>query len=193
MLFKKKKEYLNDGDNLSSYPYFPEVEQIKQALDAKNEATETYDLARMPLGRSRKPVLPEIPELPEAEETESEKKGIGMPELPELPEEEEMTIPEFPKKEGKKPKTLGQEKKTELRERVMKEKRPLFIKIDKFKEILASIKTIEQKVKLTSDIIQRLKKIRDEESEIMDDWEAGVQELKAKLGAIEKELSEIEE
>jgi hypothetical protein len=185
---KKRDKSILEEESGYRYPYFPEAEEFKRNLEA---AEETHDLAEMALGfGKRAPKIPELPESDEGTEAEEEK----MPELPELPEEgeeTEETIPRFQKKESEKKPRLREEKKPELRD--IKGKRPLFIKIDKFKEILASVSTIEHKIKATSDIIQKLKQIRQEEVKIMQDWEMSIQELKARLDAITKNLSQIEE
>lgn len=131
----------------------------------KNEVAAKDDVAD--------PELPELPELPETEK--------GMPELPELPseepEEQEIAIP-----------------KAQPKQRIVTSEtpRPLFIKVDKFKEMLASIETIDKKMREMSVIIQKLKDIRAREEETMAQWESEIQELKARLDVIEKTLSQVE-
>lgn len=123
--------------------------------------------------------LPELPELPE------------LPKLPELPEQ----IPEFPEMPKVK-KMLTRDIKVarvgEAKEKKTGIARPLFIKIDHFKEILASVDAIEKNVQEISDVIRKLREIRQREEQEMARWGQEIQELKAKLELIEKVLSRIE-
>ena len=157
----------------------------------------------MPLFRRKKKIreaLPEAPEygFPEVEEMDEiikrraktkerePRKKLKLVKLPEVFGKSELPeLPEFPEEEPKKPRVARVTKEEP-------EKRPLFIRVDQFKEILDSVNVIEKRIKEISVIISRLKEIRDLETETMQQWEEKVQELNSKLKVIEKNLSKIE-
>lgn len=164
--FKKKELPLAPPDNgFPNWEGFSEnAEAVKQEMAVRNSTQ-----------------MPELPELPEE----------GMPELPELPSPKssrhfEIEIPEAPEEithpAGSKIKLQHEEKMP----------RPLFIKVDKFKEILDSIETIDRKLREIKNAMQKLREIQAKEAETMELWETEVQELKAKLDVIEKTLSRVE-
>ena len=70
--------------------------------------------------------------------------------------------------------------------------RPIFIKVDKFKEILESIEVVDRKIKEVEKIIDKLKEVRLKEDQQMASWEQEIEELKKRLEAVGETLSEIE-
>ncbi|MEM2933251.1 MAG: hypothetical protein QXK80_00805 [Candidatus Pacearchaeota archaeon] len=160
-LFKKKKKVeIPEPPPMSPYP---EAEKIKEAIQSKAEFIEETE-------------LPELPEMPE------------LPELPEI-EENSKALEEAPKKltiEMKK----SSETSEEIEKPMIKEAKPLFIKIDKFREILASIEVIERKISEIETVINKLKEIKAKEEQVVADWHSELQELKEKLEIINKNLSE---
>lgn len=176
-LFKKKKR----GEIPEPPPMqpYPEAEEIKEAIQFDTKLEETAGLPELP-------EMPELPELPETEESATEEA--------EETEAEKMTK-EVPKKltiEMKKPsKAIATVTATAAEEKpIIRETKPLFIKIDKFREILASIEIIERKISEIESVINKLKEIKSKEEQVVADWHSELQELKAKLEIINKNLSE---
>jgi hypothetical protein len=169
MIFGKKRELPLPApdyvyDSISERTKFLEsLKIIKEEVAAKG-------------GASADPELPELPELPDEK---------GMPELPELPDEGPEEEPRAPM-----PKIMPKQKTAGVPETA--EKRPLFIKVEKFREMLASVETIEKKIREMSAVMQKLKDIRAREEETMAQWETEIQELKMRLEVIEKTLSQVE-
>lgn len=189
--FKKKRDELPEPEGEG----FPELEQLKESLakikseiEAKESAIQnTITSSASPAVPPALPVLPELPELPETP-TPTPDSGPELPELPELPEEiEEPEEPELEK--PAKPKLTAKGKTNAAK---AKAERPLFIKVDRFKEILASTRVIGDKIEAIEGIIQKLKDIREKESETMKQWESEIEELKSKLEAIESALKEVQ-
>jgi vacuolar-type H+-ATPase subunit I/STV1 len=159
----------------------------------------------MPLFKKKKSgVVPEPPGY-EFPETEAVKKGIHetmkpleeeeageLPELPEMPEEEEK--PQAKAQAKQMPKRLTQEIGTSQKgmiTREMKESpRALFVKVEKFKEIVASVDEISRKIQELETTMAKAKDIRAKEDAAMAGWQEEVEDLKEKLDTISKTLSE---
>lgn len=177
MIFKKKRKEVEIPE--APRYTFPEVKEMKEAI--KPEETELPEL----------PELPEMPKLPE----KMMEDGISREEKEEivkkLPANLIQEIGERPKLKTK----LEKAKKVRLEGKEIempKIRRALFIKIDKFKEILSSVDEIEKKIQEISNVIKKLKEIRNKEDTEMARWESEINEIKTRLEAIEKNLSKIE-
>ena len=181
-LFKKKsKAIVPEPPVMQAYP---EADEIKESI--QNAPVES--------GGDGLPELPEMPELPEGEESAEDIVG-------EVEEEEEAEEPRS-KVKGRLTQELGHKQSLPKREkpaaRELKlpsrdrdsEKKALFIKIDKFKEILASIEVIGKRISEVEDVISKLKEIKSREDALMDNWQQEIEDLKSKIESIEKNLSE---
>lgn len=186
-LFKKKvKAVIPEPPKM---PPYPEVSELKESL--KQEIPEL------------KEDLPELPELPEGidekdesaeeifkeiEREEEAEKAAKMPKIKENLVQELSEKPALPKlfKTGKKVAREGGISKEAMEEKA----KALFIKIDKFKEILASIELMEKKAAELEEIIRRLREVKAKEEELMTNWQKEIEELKVKVVSIEKALSE---
>lgn len=116
--------------------------------------------------------------------------------LPKLSELEEM--PEFPEMNKPKNKT-GRLKPVQEAVKIVKKtikptagRRPLFIRVDKFQDVLDSVDIIRQRIQDISAVIKKLREIRVKEEDEMAKWGQEIGELKEKLELIEKTLSRIE-
>ena len=71
--------------------------------------------------------------------------------------------------------------------------RPIFIKIEKFRDSIENIHQIREKLKNASSLIQKIKEVRQREDYELASWERDLGELKAKLDSVDKKLfSDIE-
>jgi hypothetical protein len=145
----------------------------------------------MALFKKKKKIEEEIPEAPEF---------LKFPESVQYETEEE--IPDFPS--GKPPieriKKWGGEKKyikklpskltREISKKTIIKSKPkskaLFIKIEKFKEIVASIELISRKISELEDISQKIKQIKAKEDSEIADWQEQLNEIKSRLERIEE-------
>jgi len=140
---------------------------------------ENIDAIKQEMAVRNSTMMENLPDIPDSE----------MPELPELPspkQKKSFEIPEAPARIKRIP------KEEEYEERGERTQRPLFIKVEKFREILDSAETIDKKLREIKGAMQKLREIQEKEAEVMEQWEADIDELKEKLGAIEKTLSQVE-
>ncbi len=187
-LFKKKpKAIVPEPPRM--HPYH-ETEEVKAAI----EAAPGDDI-----GNAGEGGLPELPELPEGEtETDAEELVEEIEKEEEREKEEGRKIraeskltqeigerPKLPKRE----KPAAREIRKPAREKE-REARALFIKIDKFKEILVSMELMESKASELEDIIRKLREVKTKEEQLMTSWQQEIEELKTKIASIERALAE---
>ena len=66
--------------------------------------------------------------------------------------------------------------------------RPIFVKIEKFRDSIENIHQIKNKLKSASSLIQKIKEIRQREDYELTSWEKELGELKTKLDSVDKKL-----
>jgi len=170
-LFGKKKEEkkaMPETEHLPNLPEFPSAEQHE-----------------------------ELPELPHYEPSIGElKKEVARP----LPANEFEGIPQ--RRAAVRPtlaavKVAPHEKMMEHEPRRMAaayishdEEKPLFIKVDNYKEALKAIESLKVKVTEAEKILRSLEEIREQEYEKLEMWKNEVQALKEKLLKVDESLFE---
>ena len=87
-----------------------------------------------------------------------------------------MPIPEFPKEEHSE---MGGH-----------DRRPLFIKIDKYEDAIATLNSIRDKLEEASNIISELRQIRRDEDTQLDEWSEHIRSVKEKLMNVDGMLFE---
>jgi chromosome segregation ATPase len=65
---------------------------------------------------------------------------------------------------------------------------PVFVKIDKYKEILDIIEVVDKKITNVRQIISDLNELKAKEEEEIMTWEKNVEEISHKIGSIKDEL-----
>ena len=71
--------------------------------------------------------------------------------------------------------------------------KPIFIKIDKFKESIENLNSIKDRLRNSSSLLRKIKEIRQREDAELAEWEKNLEKLKEKLEDIDKKLfSDIE-
>lgn len=78
-----------------------------------------------------------------------------------------------------------------IRERV-KEGKPIFVKIDKYKEALDTIDSIKLKIQDAERIISNIENVMDSEQKNIESWKADLKEIKEKLMQVDNMLYEPE-
>jgi hypothetical protein len=143
------------------------------------------------------PTRPDLPKAPEAESKkefefpayESEfgdiKKEVGRPVF--KPKKEEPKIFEIPKREKIKSSFLTRPSP----EPVEGEEKPIFVKIDQYKNAIKDIDLIKEKCREADHIMDEIKRIRNEEDRELEDWHRSIERIKNKLLDIDKKLFEI--
>ena len=67
--------------------------------------------------------------------------------------------------------------------------KPIFIKVENFKEIVENILSIEKKIEELEQIISKLQETKQDEETKLDSWYQDLQEIKEKLDVLEKDFS----
>jgi hypothetical protein len=67
--------------------------------------------------------------------------------------------------------------------------KPIFIKVEKFREIVENIIEIEKRLEELENIIGKLQEIKQNEEEKMDNWHQNIQDIKQKLNVLEENFS----
>ncbi|MDD5331414.1 MAG: hypothetical protein PHE43_01145 [Candidatus Nanoarchaeia archaeon] len=74
--------------------------------------------------------------------------------------------------------------------RAMKEERPVFIKLDKYKMVIKSINDMKRKIEETQEIIAKLEDVKKEEDMQLQKWHDDLETLKERLLSIDSTLFE---
>ena len=85
-----------------------------------------------------------------------------------------MSIPEFPREESSS----------------SFERKPLFIKIDKYENSMAILNSIKEKLDEANSIVSELRQIRRDEDEQLDEWSEHIRAIKEKLTNVDSMLFE---
>jgi hypothetical protein len=68
--------------------------------------------------------------------------------------------------------------------------KPIFIKVDNFKEIVETVLNVEKKLDELEEIIEKLQEIKQEEEEKIVNWQNEIQNMKDQLKVLEKNFSD---
>lgn len=71
------------------------------------------------------------------------------------------------------------------------ESKPLFVQIDKYKDVVNTIQAIKSKMRDLEELISNLENIKVEEDKKLDSWKRDVQNIKEKILSIDKDLFEV--
>jgi len=74
-------------------------------------------------------------------------------------------------------------------EEMINQANPVFVKIDKYKEILDIVNVINKKVISVKQLISELEMLRDKEAEEIMNWEKDLDEISTKIESLREELS----
>jgi hypothetical protein len=129
-------------------------------------------------------VLSPLPEFPKF--SEEPKFPTYEPQFKQLPEEKEVDIPI--RKPVFSPRSIDLETS---RPPASIEEKPLFVKIDRYKEALSSINDIKNKLKEIEVILNKLEEIKNEEDKELSTWHDNIDTIKEKLISVDKKLFEV--
>lgn len=71
------------------------------------------------------------------------------------------------------------------------EEKPLFVKIEKYREVMSTLGEIKGKLKDAGDILMELNRIKEQEDKEIVDWHNDLENIKAKLLSIDRALFEL--
>ncbi len=72
-----------------------------------------------------------------------------------------------------------------------KDDKPLFVKVEKYRDSVKTINSIKSKLEEADSIIKNLSRLKEEEKRELQDWQSSLEEIKQKLLKIDKDLFEI--
>ncbi|MBU2589952.1 MAG: hypothetical protein KKA65_05015 [Nanoarchaeota archaeon] len=74
---------------------------------------------------------------------------------------------------------------------IQDEEKPLFVKIDKYREVISTMNQIKSKLKDADEILAELNKIKQQEDNEIETWHSDLETIKGKLMAIDRALFEL--
>ena len=69
---------------------------------------------------------------------------------------------------------------------------PIFVKVDEYHEVLNLMRSIRRKIDESKNTLLKIHDLKNEEDELVDQWQAGLTEVEKKLDFIEHSLNEPE-
>ena len=172
---KKKKE--EKGEELPlppAPPRFPEMEEVKRAVSPPKEEFFIKPMPKMPFLQ----MPPSLEDFPEAPLTQ--KKVIE-----EIPPKELAREPREIKPVRIIQPVMEMERISKLRTKM---KEPIFVKIEKFKDALASFEEIKEDLDNSFELLSKIKETREQEKEEIDNWEKEITEIKERIEDINSKL-----
>ena len=71
----------------------------------------------------------------------------------------------------------------------MNESNPVFVKIDKYKEILDIVEIINKKIVNVKQLLSQLEELKNKEEEEIMSWEKNMDEIAQKIESLQEEMS----
>jgi hypothetical protein len=147
----------------------------------------------MALFSKKKEVVRELPKFEEPlfPEMPRERVEHGLSELPSLP-----SLPSMPLIKSEQIRTQPRSFTMDMSEsrEISRLKEPIFVKIDKFRDALSNLEFIKKKLQESSELLDKIKAIRSNEEEELEQWSHEINLIKDKIDMIDKKLfSEIEQ
>ena len=144
----------------------------------------------------KKAVEPEEPAFPTTNEkpikmTEEVPDLEGLPELPEYKEKLLPSLPAIPKKELRtKTREVEEWKPSKIHPKKIIEKKPIFVKLDKFNEAKESLESVKEKLSEIDDLLKTLKDVKSKEEHELLEWGKQMEELKSRLESLTADVFE---
>lgn len=188
-VFKKKEQGLN-------LPPPPPITESMMEEAKPEESTNDFDIPAPPgeeasEEESYPEPMPAFPELPRLEPVEQKKPAFEM-----IKSEAAVVNPlAQPMQETKEPprQMINLEKRDLKRESEEKHflNAPIFVRTDKYRDILGSINTVNSKISECDMLIENLNQIKNTKDKEFGKWSVSLEEMQRKLLVIEKSLSEV--
>ncbi len=176
-----------ENDDIHGLPSFPDSPMRRGFSQSMiKSAVETPD--------SRE----DLPALPDDDESESTmpKKGPRLVELeewkPSLPQA--MSMSEPARSPPQMPRQMPRQSSRQMPSQAMKPEievnRPVFIKLDKFKDARESLAAITEKVTHLDELLKMIKEVKAKENAEIEHWEEEIEKIKSRIGSVNSELFE---
>ncbi|MBT3298759.1 hypothetical protein HN385_07545 [archaeon] len=72
------------------------------------------------------------------------------------------------------------------------EKMPVFVKIDEYEDVLDLIGTVRKKIEDAKEILMKINDLKNEEDQLLEQWQTGISEIEKKVEYIDHSLNEPE-
>lgn len=69
--------------------------------------------------------------------------------------------------------------------------KPLFVKVDKYKESAKTVESIKSKLEEADAVLKNLTRLREEEEKELQEWQSSLDEVRQKLMKVDKDLFEV--
>lgn len=123
-------------------------------------------------------------------EVKTELPPLKFPELP--PEEQEVSSTETDAiKQAVSPVAMPPPARETLSYSEDKEEKPLFVKVEKYREVMVTLNELKNKLKDAGDLLVELNKIKEQEDRELSSWQDDLNGIKEKLISIDKTLFEL--
>lgn len=158
-------------------PSEPELDEFRPGAQSKPDFNREEDFSP----RTKIPELPRFkmnheprPEFPKAV-------PFNSPEFADIKEQEEEIIP---------PQTLIPRHAEYAQEQSIRQKGPIFIRLDKFKSAKSSLDNIKEKVIEINELLKKIREIRQKEEQELEYWEKEIHDIQNKLNAVTESIFE---
>ena len=176
---KVENSEINKKEEISTLPSFPDTPSKKGfSQSVIKDAVEPEENSHFPIPENKKSLTKEI-------------SGHGeLPEIPGIPEDKKVNL--SPNKPDKKSKEIDEWKPSKINDSEKKiiEKGQVFVKLDKFNEAKDSLDEMKFKLDEIDELLKTLKDVKSKEEKELTDWEKEMDELKARLGSLTKDVFE---
>lgn len=126
-----------------------------------------------------------LPELPEWNQEPIQMKPMRTMELDEWSPKSSMGMPSAPQRP-----TMADALRMTAPNGQVSDKRPLFVKLEKFKEARDSLLKISEKLDQMDELLRMIKDLKAKEDEEITSWEKDIESIKARILFINKEIFE---
>ena len=142
--------------------------------------------------------LPELPEFPEMHDEELHEDVLEFPSYEptikdiknEVGRDDDLEIP-IRESKIQHSKPIENTAKSSPSRLSMDDEKPLFVQIDKYKDVLRSLEVLKAKVANAEDLLKGLQELKNKEEEKLEEWKQDVQSIKEKLLSMDEELFEV--
>lgn len=139
--------------------------------------------------------MPELPEFPEMHDDDLKEDVLEFPTYEptikdikaEVGKGDELNIP---KRESKIEHVSRDQTREQLKSSFDDEK-PLFVQIDKYKDVLRSIEVLKAKVADIEDLLKGLEELKAREEQKLEEWKQDINSIKERLLSIDQDLFEV--
>ncbi|HII15716.1 MAG TPA: hypothetical protein HA362_05375 [Nanoarchaeota archaeon] len=112
--------------------------------------------------------------------------------FPELPPEEQVSQTETDAiKQAVSPVSMPPPPREQTRFSEDKEEKPLFVKVEKYREVMVTLNELKNKLKDAGDLLVELNKIKEQEERELSAWQDDLNAVKEKLLSIDRTLFEL--